>query len=153
MSLKPLSNITNCSRGLSTVLLPPSFSEPICLFLIQVISAKIPANDGITVSFPIRPTKLGMVDLNVRADGGVAGDALSQPLLVKVQSRYTYRVLEEGGAGLNGVVRHTGKQSMSDMQKTLKKKHGNTDERLVFCQRLITPPSSYHSRFYLYLWA
>ncbi|XP_072019177.1 CD109 antigen-like [Amphiura filiformis] len=49
----------------------------------QVISAKIPANDGVTVSFPIKPKKLGMVDLTVKAESKIAADAITQPLLVK----------------------------------------------------------------------
>ena len=71
-------------------------------FFIQVISAKIPANDGITVSFPIKPTKLGMVDLNVRAESNVAGDALSQPLLVKVGGALWHRLRNRGGGGGGG---------------------------------------------------
>ncbi|KAG0433503.1 hypothetical protein HPB47_019855, partial [Ixodes persulcatus] len=45
--------------------------------------AKVPAQDGVSVSFLITPTKLGYIDIHVSATSSLAGDSILKKLLVK----------------------------------------------------------------------
>ena len=45
---------------------------------------RVPAQDGTPVSFLIRPTTLGNIDLRMTAKAATAGDAIVKKLLVKV---------------------------------------------------------------------
>jgi len=60
-----------------------------------------------SVSFLITPTKLGLVDLNVRARTRLAGDAISRPLNVKPpgqkQKLNTAALLDLRGSGTASV--------------------------------------------------
>lgn len=51
-------------------------------------SVRVPAQDGAPVSFLIRPTTLGNIDLRMTAKAATAGDAIVKKLLVKVQSSF-----------------------------------------------------------------
>ena len=44
----------------------------------------VPSEDGATVVFPIRPTRLGAVPITVTAVSPAASDAVTQRILVKV---------------------------------------------------------------------
>jgi CD109 antigen len=47
-------------------------------------SVRVPAQDGTPISFLIRPTTLGNIDLRMTAKTTTAGDAVVKKLLVKV---------------------------------------------------------------------
>jgi len=49
-------------------------------------SVRVPAQDGTPISFLIRPTTLGNIDLRMTAKTATAGDAVVKKLLVKVSS-------------------------------------------------------------------
>ncbi len=44
----------------------------------------VPANDALTAHFWIIPTKIGVIDITVRAQSSSAADALRRPLIVDV---------------------------------------------------------------------
>lgn len=48
-------------------------------------SVRVPAQDGTSISFLIRPTTLGAIDLRMTAKAATAGDAVIKKLLVKVR--------------------------------------------------------------------
>ncbi|EFX86067.1 hypothetical protein DAPPUDRAFT_313404 [Daphnia pulex] len=54
-------------------------------------SVRIPAQDGTPVSFLIRPTTLGNIDLRLTAKAATAGDAIVKKLLVKAEGETIYR--------------------------------------------------------------
>ncbi|XP_045036417.1 CD109 antigen isoform X3 [Daphnia magna] len=54
-------------------------------------SVRIPAQDGTPVSFLIRPTTLGHIDLRLTAKAATAGDAIIKKLLVKAEGETIYR--------------------------------------------------------------
>lgn len=44
----------------------------------------VPSEDGATLLFPVRPTRLGEIPITVRAVSAAASDAVTQRILVKV---------------------------------------------------------------------
>ena len=55
------------------------------------IQVTVPANDGVSVVFPITPKKIGYIDIRITAASTIAGDAVSQKLLVKPEGQTQYR--------------------------------------------------------------
>lgn len=47
-------------------------------------TALVPSEDGVTFSFPIKPTQLGEIPITVKAISPTASDAITQKVLVKV---------------------------------------------------------------------
>ena len=45
---------------------------------------KIPADDAVTLNFPIKPTELGNCEIDIQAIGPGVSDAVKRDLLVKV---------------------------------------------------------------------
>lgn len=47
-------------------------------------TALVPSEDGVTFSFPIKPTQLGEIPITVKVTSPTASDAITQKVLVKV---------------------------------------------------------------------
>lgn len=54
-------------------------------------SVVVPAQDGTPVSFLIRPTTLGNIELRLTAKAATAGDSVVKQLLVKAEGETIYR--------------------------------------------------------------
>ena len=52
-------------------------------------TVRVPPQDGSPVSFLIRPTTLGNIDLRMTAKSATAGDSIVRQLLVKVRCSYS----------------------------------------------------------------
>lgn len=49
-------------------------------------TALVPSEDGVTLLFPIKPTQLGEIPITVKAASPTASDAITQKVLVKVNT-------------------------------------------------------------------
>lgn len=85
--------------------LPLEYAYYILLYAHDIFFTQVNADSGKTFTFSIRPTKLGSIKLNVKAQTSSAADAVERFLLVKVLD-CNRELREEGHLGKNVIEGH-----------------------------------------------